>query len=71
MAQSKKTNKKKEKRNRFSFFSNMDPDRKSLIFKITGLIVAVFAIFTLVASVSYLMTWQEDQSLMSSPDMQD
>ncbi len=71
MAQSKKTNKKKEKRNRFSFFSNMDPDRKSLIFKITGLIVGVFAIFTLVASVSYLMTWQEDQSLMSSPDMLD
>ena len=49
----------------------MDPDRKSLIFKITGLIVGVFAIFTLVASVSYLMTWQEDQSLMSSPDMLD
>ena len=71
MAQSKKTNKKKEKRDRFSFFSNMDPDRKSLIFKITGLIVGVFAIFTLVASVSYLMTWQEDQSLMSSPDMLD
>ena len=71
MAQNKKMNKKKEKRNGFSFFSNMDPDRKSLIFKITGLIVGVFAIFTLVASVSYLMTWQEDQSLMSSPDMLD
>ena len=71
MAKSKKTNMKKEKRNRFSFFSNIDPDKKSQILKITGLVVAIFTIFTLVASVSYLMTWQEDQSLMSSPDMLD
>lgn len=71
MAQNKKTNKKKEKRNGFSFFSNIDPDRKSQILKITGLVVGIFAIFTLVASVSYLMTWQQDQSLMSSPDMLD
>lgn len=71
MAQNKKTNKKKEKRNGFSFFSNMDPDRKSLILKVTGLVVGIFAIFTLVASVSYLLTWQEDQSLLSSPDMLD
>lgn len=71
MAQNKKTNKKKEKRNGFSFFSNIDPDTKSLILKILGLVVGIFTIFTLVASVSYLMTWQEDQSLMSSPDMLD
>ena len=68
MAKSKKIN-KKEKRNGFSFFSNMDPDKKSLIIKVTGLLVGVFALFSLVASVSYLLTWQEDQSLMSSPDM--
>ena len=71
MAQSKKTNKKKEKRQRFSFFSNIDPDKKSLILKVLGLIVGIFAIFTLVASVSYLLTWQEDQSIMSAPDMLD
>lgn len=71
MAQNKKMNKKKEKRNGFSFFSNMDPDRKSLILKVAGLVVGIFAIFTLVASVSYLLTWQQDQSLMSSPDMLD
>ena len=71
MAQNKKTNKKKEKRNGFSFFSDMDPDKKSLILKITGLVVGIFTIFTLVASVSYLMTWREDQSLMSTPDMLD
>lgn len=66
-----KKNKKKEKRNGFSFFSNIDPDTKSLILKITGLVVGIFTIFTLVASVSYLTTWQEDQSLMSTPDMLD
>ena len=71
MAQSKKINKKKEKRQRFSFFSNIDPDKKSLILKVLGLIVGIFAIFTLVASVSYLLTWQEDQSIMSAPDMLD
>ena len=71
MAQSKKTSKKKEKRNGFSFFSELDPDSKSLILKTAGLVVLIFTIFTLVASVSYLMTWQEDQSLMSSPDMLD
>ena len=71
MAQSKKSNRKKEKRNGFSFFSDMDPDRKSQIIKILGLVVTIFAAFTLVASVSYLITWKEDQSLMSSPDMLD
>lgn len=71
MAQNKKTNKKKEKRNGFSFFSDIDPDKKSLILKISGLVIGVFAIFTFVASVSYLLTWQEDQSLMSASDMLD
>lgn len=70
MAQKRKTN-KKEKRNGFSFFSNIDPDKKSTIIKVAGLLVAIFAVFTLVASVSYLLTWKEDQSLMSSPDMLD
>ena len=71
MAQSKKTNKKKEKRNGFSFFSDMDPDKKSLAIKGLGVLVGVFALFTLVATVSYLFTWQTDQSLMSQPDMLD
>ena len=69
MAGTRKSNKKKEKRNGFSFFSHMDPDKKSLIFKGLGLLVCVFTVFTLVASVSYLMTWREDQSLMSDPAM--
>ena len=66
----KKTN-KKEKRTRFSFFSAMDPDTKSVVLKALGLIVGVFTIFTLVATVSYLFTWSTDQSLLSQPDMLD
>ena len=74
MAAKKKTAKKtnrKEKRSRFSFFSTMDPDTKSVILKALGLIVGVFTVFTLVATVSYLFTWSTDQSLLSQPDMLD
>ena len=51
------------------FFSDMDPDKKSNILKYTGIAVLVFALFTLISTVSYLFTWQMDQSLMSHPDM--
>ena len=74
MAAKKKTAKKnnrKEKRTRFSFFSGMDQDTKSVILKGLGLLVGVFTVFTLVATVSYLFTWSADQSLMSQPDMMD
>ena len=47
----------------------MDPDKKSNILKYTGIAVLVFALFTLISTVSYLFTWQMDQSLMSHPDM--
>ena len=67
----KSNDKRKEKRNRFSFFSDMNPDTKSVILKGLGLIVAVFTVFTLVATLSYLFTWEADQSLMHQPDMMD
>lgn len=67
----KTSDKKKEKRNRFSFFSDMNPDIRSNVLKGTGLVVAVFTVFTLVATVSYLFTWKADQSLMNQPDMMD
>ena len=62
---------KNEKRPRFSFFSDMDEVRKSNILKYMGIAVAVFAMFTLISSMSYLFTWQADQSLLSHPDMMD
>lgn len=54
-----------------SRIESIDPQKRSNILKYTGLAVAVFAFFSLVASVSYLFTWQADQSLMSHPDMMD
>lgn len=51
------------------FFSEIDPDKKSNILKYTGIAVLVFALFTLLSSVSYLFTWQADQSLLSDPEM--
>lgn len=62
-SKSKKKDSRKEKRQGFSFLSDMEPDVKSLICKIAGIIVAIFAVITLVGTVSYLFTWQADQSL--------
>ena len=73
MAERKKTVKKdkNEKRARFSFFSDMDEVKKSNFFKVTGSVVAVFALFTLISAVSYLFTWKADQSLLMHPEMMD
>lgn len=49
------------------FWKNMDEDDKARIIKITGLLVALFAAFTLLSTVSYLFTWKADQSLLASP----
>ena len=54
---------------KFSF--KIDSEKKSNILKYTGIAVLVFTLFTLISSVSYLFTWQADQSLMSHPDMMD
>ena len=73
MAERKKTVKKdkNEKHVRFSFFSNMDEVKKSNFFKVTGIVVAVFTLFTLISAVSYLFTWKADQSLLMHPEMMD
>ena len=55
----------------FSFFKNMDVEKKSNILKYSGIAVFVFALFSLVSATSYLFTWQADQSLLSHPDMMD
>lgn len=65
----KSDDKKGEKLPRFSFFSSMDPVRKSNLFKCAGVVVFIFVIFTFVSVVSYLFTWKADQSLLSQPDM--
>ena len=45
-------------------------DRKKVI-KFSGLIVAFFAVFSLISALSYLFTWKADQSLLSDPSMMD
>ena len=70
-AKKTKNTKKNEKHKRFSFFSGMDTDKKSNILKYAGIVVMVFALLTLVSAVSYLFTWEADQSLLSKPDMMD
>ena len=62
---------KNEKRLSFSFFTDMDEEKKSNILKYSGIAVMVLALFTCVSVLSYLFTWSTDQSLMSHPEMMD
>lgn len=64
-------NRRKGKQSRFSFFSDMSPEKKSAICRYCGLAVLVFTLFTFVSLVSYLFTWKADQSLLSHPEMID
>lgn len=69
----KKTEKKVEEKTgsekRFRLFQSMDPEKRKRLVKLAGLAVGAFAVFTLIAIVSYLFTWKADQSLLSDPDM--
>lgn len=69
----KKVDKKVEEKTggekRFRLFQSMDPEKRKRLVKLAGLAVGAFAVFTLIAIVSYLFTWKADQSLLSDPDM--
>lgn len=71
MASKNTSNRKKGKHARFSFFSEMSPEKKSAIYRYSGLAVFVFTLFTFSSLVSYLFTWQQDQSLLAHPDLVD
>ena len=66
----KNTTRQKEKRF-FSFFADMDPELKSILVRCTGGLVLLVTVLTLISMISYLFTWQIDQSLLSEPDMLD
>ena len=51
----------------FKLWKNMDDDDKARLVKTTGLLVALFAVFTLLATVSYFFTWKVDQSALAAP----
>lgn len=48
------------------FWRNMDDGDKVRLMKMTGILVALLAVFTLLATVSYFFTWKADQSSLSS-----
>ena len=47
------------------FWRNMDDGDKVRLTKMTGILVALLAVFTLLATVSYFFTWKADQSSLS------
>lgn len=48
------------------FWRNMDDGDKVRLTKMTGILVALLAVFTLLATVSYFFTWKADRSSLSS-----
>lgn len=48
-----------------------DDGQKRNAIRITGVCIAIFALFTLVSTVSYIFTWKQDQSLLRDPEMMD
>ncbi len=48
------------------FWRNMDDEDKVKLTKIAGFFIALLAVFTLLAVISYFFTWKTDQSSLSS-----
>ncbi len=48
------------------FWRNMDDEDKAKLTKIAGFFIALLAVFTLLAVISYFFTWKTDQSSLSS-----
>lgn len=73
MALSEKQKENTKRKFRFgrivSCFRNMDPQTRTLIARVVGLVVGVFALFTLFSCVSYLFTWKSDYSIVSWGDI--
>ena len=53
------------------FWNSWDDRQKANAVKWTGAVIALFALFTLLAMVSYIFTWKQDQSLLRDPAMMD
>lgn len=65
---------KKQKRQApdlLAFWKNWDDGQKTGFIRITGIALAIFAVFALVSMASYMMTWRQDQSLLRDPAMMD
>ena len=53
------------------FWNSWDDRQKANAVKWTGAVIALFALFTLLAMVSYIFTWKQDQSLLRDPGLMD
>lgn len=51
------------------FWRTWDDEQKKNAVRITGVCIALFALFTLISTVSYIFTWKQDQSLLRDPEM--
>ena len=56
---------------KLKFWDSWDDRQKSNAIKGLGVAIAIFALFTLLATVSYVFTWKQDQSLLRDPAMMD
>jgi S-DNA-T family DNA segregation ATPase FtsK/SpoIIIE len=54
-----------------TFFPKLTTEQKSSLLKYTGLAVFVFTVFIFISALSYLFTWEADQSLLAHPNMVD
>ena len=53
------------------FWNSWDDRQKTNAVRWTGALIALFALFTLLAMVSFIFTWKQDQSLLRDPAMMD
>ena len=67
----KKKSERNSRKKKTSFWNRLSDDRKSTLLKYAGWTMATFAVITMISVLSYLFTWQADQSLLSRPDMMD
>ena len=67
----KKKSERNSRKKKTSFWNRLSDDRKSTLLKYAGWTMAAFAAITMISVLSYLFTWQADQSLLSRPDMMD
>ena len=67
----KKKSERNSRKKKTLFWNRLSDDRKSTLLKYAGWTMAAFAVITMISVLSYLFTWQADQSLLSRPDMMD
>lgn len=49
-------------------WTGLDPEQRTRIMKIAGLVVGAFTLFSLIAVLSYFFSWQADQSVLRAAD---